>query len=303
MAYQTGTASSFSDLVTTIQTFATGNGWTLSGTVLYKSANAYTELSSDTTNLYILGGTGESGGSLTGASSEYARIGTAAEAINWPANYYLFAHTSPDEIICIFNHDSVWFQWLAFGVVDKLGTWNGGNWFGATLQETAPLNQQAFTATDGYSWQSGDPTAHTMPSWAPWWRTDGGYPTYKANCQIYCDLDANTWVSNTSNDPGAVYSAPLMSPLVARSKSTWNEQAVLVNPILAMDRPSGFKSVIAQLPHFRWLRIDNYAPGDIITIGSDEWMVFPFHKKDLDDTSPYSANTGPYGWAIAYDGP
>lgn len=303
MAYQTGTVTSISDLKTTIETFCTTNGWTKTGTVLHKG-NSYVQLTVNTDNLEILGGTGQSGGSLTGAATNPARLNGYLATITYPASYFLFAHATPDTVVCVLNHDAVYYPWLAFGEVTKHGVFTGGNWFGAIAASAGIKDNRKFTVIDGYSWVTGVPQTLHQPSIAPWWKTyDNDITKTAGNCQIYCNLDSNTWVSNSDHEDGAVYSAPGLSPLVQHSRSLWNEQAVLIPPILLMKRPSGFRSAIGMPGHFRFCRVDNYSPGDIVTIGVDKWMLFPFYKKDLDDTPPYSDNSGPYGWAISYDGP
>ena len=68
-------------------------------------------------DLEILGGTGQSGGSLTGAASDAPRLNGSLATITYPASYFLFAHASPDTVVCILNHDAVYYPWLAFGEV------------------------------------------------------------------------------------------------------------------------------------------------------------------------------------------
>lgn len=305
MAYQTGTATSWSDLKSTIETFAQANGWTKTGSVLYKGS-AYFAIGTDTNEINVDGGTGESGGSLTGSTGEPPRmLDSGYVGVTFPIDYYLFAHSTPDDIICVINHDASWFQWLAFGTASVLGAVTGGQWFGCSHASAGTSEFIAFTNTDGYTWVTGSPTTRKQPSFAPWWRTDDQVSAFtRGNCIIYTDLETTGWKSNSDQETYPVFSAPQMDPIIKLAKSDWNEQTILIPPLLFQRRVSGFQCPVAWCPSFRFCRIDNYAAGDIVTIGSDEWKVFPFLKKDLDDpTSPWSESTGPHGWAIAYDGP
>lgn len=87
--------------------------------------------------------------------------------------------------------------------------------------------------------------------------------------------------------------------------NSWNSEATLL-PIRAWKaRPSSKISMTADLEFARHIRIDNLSPGDILTIGSDQWKVFPWYRKDVSaHNGGYFVNhTGTFGWAIRYEGP
>ena len=72
---------------------------------------------------------------------------------------------------------------------------------------------------------------------------------------------------------------------------------------------SGFVQTVdkndTDLAHCRFLRIDNYQPGDIIPLGPDRWKVAPWYRKNTAqrDGGSNIQHTGTFGWAIRYDGP
>ena len=37
---------------------------------------------------------------------------------------------------------------------------------------------------------------------------------------------------------------------------------------------------LGKVEWMRWCRVDNYLPGDIITLGTDQWMIFPWIQKN-----------------------
>ncbi len=308
MAYQTGTFSSPADLVSTIQAFATTNGWTLSGNVL-KKGSVYAAVWADGVDVKVQGGLGESGGVLTspcpdtghidGGDASYPYFGELQSS--YPATYHLFAHTNPDVILCAVNYNVVWWQWMAFGSIVKYGDWVGGEFY------CGPHNGSMLSAgqTDAYRVQSSG-------SWLSsglalfWGGKENWGNTYPDGSYLHCEIDGYTWASSTRETGGlsAAYlkarHPEVMGDLIKNSVSTWNQQATLIPYYLFADRPDSKQSLIGQVEHIRSLRLDNLNPGDIITIGSDKWMVFPWVKKDL--SLGYSSS-GPYGFAVRYDGP
>ena len=73
------------------------------------------------------------------------------------------------------------------------------------------------------------------------------------------------------------------------------------------ERPSYKSSLIADLANARLVRINNLAPGDIVTLGAEKWKTFPWYRKDLSYpnggvTGNYN-HSGTFGWAIRYQGP
>jgi hypothetical protein len=81
----------------------------------------------------------------------------------------------------------------------------------------------------------------------------------------------------------------------------FNHEAVLLPLRAFAARDSSMRSLVAELQHARTLYIANFAPGDIIQLGTTRWMVFPWYTKQLDGAA--SDNSGPLGWAIRYDEP
>jgi hypothetical protein len=84
----------------------------------------------------------------------------------------------------------------------------------------------------------------------------------------------------------------------------YNGEAILI-PIIAFVGRGSFIAPCAQLQHARNLRIDNYEFAQIITLGGDKWMVFPWFLKEPADRNHYGRQdgTGTYGWAVRYEGP
>jgi hypothetical protein len=60
------------------------------------------------------------------------------------------------------------------------------------------------------------------------------------------------------------------------------------------ERTSNLGSPLGYPPHLRWVRLDYLSPGDVLTIGSDQWKVFPVIRKD---GGTGQVNSGKYGYA------
>lgn len=60
----------------------------------------------------------------------------------------------------------------------------------------------------------------------------------------------------------------------------------------AVPRGSGYWSEVGYPPDLRFVRLDHYAPGEILTLGEDRWQVFPVHRKNGLPGTPNSGQQG-----------
>ncbi|MDE2000386.1 MAG: hypothetical protein KGI52_15830 [Burkholderiales bacterium] len=302
MPYQTGTATSPADLQTKIAAFATANGWTANGAPVksYSQAGCYFALSVDGSGrLVINGGNGADGtGALTGVCAQGGAIYLPSAA--WPATYHLFAHTAPVSLWCVVNYSGDYYQWLAAGNITTYGTYTGGNWFGGwTKSVTGTLTPCMSQLYGGYTGASG--YGSVAPFMSPY--VNGAYQVSSAF--VHCELDGALWPGDASGINYPTFSLQA-SPLWARGPNVWNAQTVLLPWILWLSRVGGYTSPIGHIAHLRAARIDNYTPGDIITLGPDRWKIFPWWRKDT--ANPLGnigtgGTTGTLAFVLRYDGP
>jgi hypothetical protein len=299
MAYVTGSAADMTALMTALRSACTANGWTLAGDVLHRG-NVYVRTQVVSNYLTLLGGTGIDGSNnLTGAAGggvvRVGRPSTGVADISWPITYHIFIGASPDEVYLVASYNIEMFQFLAFGQSSVTGLPGTGVWFTGSLSTITWSTSAWITITSS---NGGSSSGLSM---APWWTT----VNYAGmlNQFVHHGLDALTWNTNSGRVPSGSLGIAAMTGALPNA---WNSEAVLLPIQVWLPRSSGNKvSLVADLAHARYLRVDNHNPGDIITIGSDAWMVFPFYQKNATVRAGGSSinHTGTFGWAIRYDGP
>lgn len=303
MAYVTGTENSLGAIRDAIISACGANGWNVTGAPL--AANRYLDrggcfvrLRENAGSLDILGSNG-----IDVTNGPYVpRIGSLAVPGNIvaPITYHIFINTNPDEVYVILNYGSVYYQWLAWGrsTVALPGT---GNWYGATLGQYNQHGEGMLLDSTGGGAASGNGAS----SGAFFWTSEA--PGSNQNCFVHHGLDGIGWsglnasVSTVGGGAAAITSAVT---LVAISPNAWNSEAPLIPIPVCVGRGSGFFSLVAQPVHARYTRLDALTPGQVITIGTDQWMVFPWFSRNTTVRNGSQAagtlHSGTLGWAIRY---
>ena len=302
MAYYSGTAASLTALRTALLTHAVADGWTLTGDVLSK-AGVYFNIQETATNITCLGcesnAVANPAPNLAQIGRIFQRSGYPTREISFPCSYEVFGFAQ--EIYLVVNYDVDLYQWMAFGASTVPGLAGQGGWFGATCGSafittttTAPI---AITANDGGS----NTQEYVCPAL---FHTVNQRYQHARNAYVNHGFDALGWLWKSSFLDSCI-GIRAAAPLYGILPSAWNSESVLL-PLMAMlERPSFKSSLVLSLNDARRCRIDNFAPGDILTIGSDQWKVFPWYKKDVAARNGGSGidHSGTLGWAIRYEGP
>lgn len=295
MPYLTGTANSFNDLLTALQNACTANGYALNGNVLSKGTlfTEVTYVNQAYPALRVQGGTGQSGGVLSGRSdTQAAQMGIAttggtlgANAFTFPVNYYIHILTNPDEVYLVVNLNGTQYQYVAFGQSSVGGLVGTGNWYAGS----APAQNQASGGVDihniGGFMQSGSINAGLFQGLS-------GYPGSQ-NGAVDHELDSATW------NLGGAGAWPDVFALLSNTPSSWNGESVLVPVTVYAQRPSNLITCVAELGHARFVMLNNLQDQQIITLGSDKWKVYPWWMRSVGTNT----GTGTYGHAFRYDGP
>lgn len=313
-ALGTGTGGVGTYSVSVLQTVAS-TAMTQPGRVLSK-AGVFFKISTTTTNLTCLGCESDAG---AGQAPHVVSIGrlwsgpaNPTYEINFPCNYEIFGFVQ--EFYLVVNYDVSVYQWLAFGKTTVPGIPGQGGWCGGSvglwLYNAYTYNNTVLPFR--WNMNGGGNTSATSPLMqiAPmlfWYRnTTASLATPEPrNCWVNHGLDGHGWKWGAANESPPI-GARGPSTLLRVLPSAFNSDTVLVPLRAYKERPSFKCSLVADLEHARHVRIDNLSPGDIITIGSERWKVFPWYKKSFTDRSGSTIainHTGTLGWAIRYEGP
>ncbi len=330
MAHYTGSANDFAELLAALRNACVAEGWALTGNVLSKGA-AFIKIEDITLDantprsLMLTGGTGLSGTNLLQPSAVTPRMGRGhnnAAAYVWPMSYHIHIHTNPDEVYFVANWSIEYFMWLAFGISDVPGLAGTGLWLTANAMRQY---NSGYLEPVSYSYSIYANSGGSGPGYnsyyrntGPFWRTNTRYSAGAVSLygKYYQDavhtglnsLGADGWAgvptATGSTAPGNIDAILAQQPHMARQPSAWNNEAILL-PIQVYELTSSNKrQLIVDVRHARYLRIDNYEPGQVITLGPDRWRVYPFWRKNIAqrDGGGNLEHTGTFGWAIRYDG-
>ncbi|MGS1014121.1 hypothetical protein ACVCL0_08990 [Rhodanobacter sp. UC4450_H17] len=318
MAHVSGTANTVTDLLAALRGACTANGWTLSGNVLSKSG-VYVDakivdgapLAGGTNFLSILGGTGIDGSNnLTGAGPAACYVGPVGSTplLTSPINYDIHIHTSPDEVYMVASYSVEYYAWLAFGKSPAPGVPGTGVWYGATSSNQPRLNGNCniWIEPTGVT-QLGGAVDRPTSAALFWGQAATAVALY--NSFIHHGWDAG-WSGTNDNSVNSsagsrANASGQLQPRMGRQPNTWNGESVLMPIQPSVARGSGWRSIAGSLAHARYIRIDNYAPGDIITLGTDRWRIYPWFRKfaGARDGGNNVTHSGTLGWAVRYDGP
>lgn len=306
MAYYSGTASSLADLRTALLTHAQTDGWVLTGDVLSK-AGVYFQIQVNATNVTCLGcesnAVANPAPGVVSIGRIFVRTGYTTREISFPCNYEVFGFSQ--ELYLVANYDVDSYQWMAFGKSTVPGLPGQGGWCGATLGELPPVTYYATDAIIIATDMSGNNDSTTAALFF-FQGGDGGVYAHQRNCWINSGLDAQGWFYDSTVDSFGIGIKPLL-PLLSMQPSTWNSESVLLPLRSYRVRPAYKSSLTVDLENARHFRIDNHAPGDILTLGADKWKAFPWYRKNIIQRNGSNNvrinHSGTFGWAIRYEGP
>lgn len=242
----------------------------------------------------------------------WARSGYPTHEMTFPANYEVFGFDN--EFYVVVNYDVSRYQFMAFGKSTVPGLPGQGGWCAASIGEwrsltgdsTSPVVMSAVLGGDTSTYYNRRCIAPAML-----WTRESNNVCESAETRNYWvnhGLDGHGWkwgASDTVSPKGVL----TFSNLIKLLPSEFSTDTVLLPMRAYKERPSFKASLVLDLEHARHTRVDNLAPGEIITIGVDRWKVFPYYVKSLVDrdvsgtgSSSYD-HTGTFGWAIRYEGP
>lgn len=298
MAYSTGSASSMADLQTALTNAGTANGWTWAGSIL-SSGDCFVRLTSAAGNIEALVGLGKSGTTITTPAPAVTYLSAihSSAPIAFPLTYHIFAKST--EIYLIANYSTSLYTYLAFGQSPIVGMPGKGVWVAGTAHVATgtdaggssifSFGQDGTIAGDYFS--EGNNSGRTGL-----FLVSSGLNATSAGCYVHHGLVG--WSGIGAAMPKTLGGIKQLNGLDNPS-TNWNAQTVLVPIQPWIDRGSSKVSIVADLLYARYVRIDNLEPGDTITLGSDQWRVFPVYKKNASvRDGDNNAHSGTYGYAF-----
>lgn len=297
--------------------------------------------------IQIRGGTGIDGSNLlTGEPALYTTNWPAQGVIgplatsnvttyadwDWPVTYHIHIHTNPDEVFLMVNYGAgQYWQGLSFGQSPSPGCPGTGNWFHAST----PRNKVNGGSSTSYgrlknlntivvnpeggrlSSYSGGVCPGAIPFWQYTKDESSGVPTPSlfhgvwANDGVTSGWSHPRYNWNGSGNPGSamnvVSSSRVAQPLPTYSPNAWNSEAHLIRLQILSPRLDWKSSVVGEIRHARFIRNDFLDPGEVITLGTDQWKVYPAYRKNVSARNGVansgSDHSGTCAIAIRYDGP
>lgn len=322
MAYQTGSASSPTQLLDALRVFAIANGWTElrwgalgNGYQLSLSKNGlYCHLRSGVnealrsgyaavTGIFLSASTGFDGaqpwnnqpGTIVNTSGLVEACGLYE--VSASNTYHLFAASGPDMILLAAEVSPGVFHHLAFGELTRYGNYAGG------VFVTGAFGSDAYT----YSYNGFTDYVFGYP-----YDRHGGLPfnDYKGYGQTYVrgSVDAvEAWYAVCQSSPltgkraKGIWEAGTGTPSGSLARFWWDRSPNTLNGITPMlpfhvcvERPSGYFSPFGVTPHLRYLNLANYQPAEQFALGTEQWAVFPGHSRN--------GKSGLHGYAVRVNG-
>lgn len=297
MAYYSGTATSYSDLLNALVNACVAEGWLWSDSILSKD-NVYVQLNQVTYGIALRGGNGKSGTSLLNASTVRPCFGNfgATQQPSFPVSYNIFIFENEVYFIVKFNLTN--YYYCAFGKSDielpESGLWLCAN----SNYNTTEVNNPRLIYLSSTNAGNNNAQSFVSPVLPFWSRNYGSYSIYQ-NSTILTGLSGQLWAGS----PPAAVGLELF-PLLDRQPSNWSGESIFLPINIYQPMPENKSSLVCQFRNARLVRIDNYEPEQIVTFGNEKWKIFPFYKKNSSERGGGSAinHTGTFGWAIRYDG-
>lgn len=339
MAYDTGSATDTIDLVNKFATFVEANGWTRDSLANEASGRRYhahngsqyvnmrgylnetpssslmedngTGFQNPPAGCYSVAlniGTAYNGANpwfqQTGAatrSGEYTTVGISL--LTASMTYHFFTQNSGDQVFAVVEYASGKYQWFGFGVMEKYGSWTGGEFmFGSTRGVGATISSRI----------GGPYKYHQTSTRATIMQDNSGIPSHAT-----VDVDSETgWheaLSGDNSTPSARRLIDINSRVHAALDNTSPNSVNAVAPFMpykiyvSRSAASGMASgaglgftPLGEIPGFYSCWIENFVPAQQVTLGSDDYRVFPWCGKGATETD-FNTSTrlsAFYGFAI-----
>ena len=204
---------------------------------------------------------------------------------------YMFFFEDPVGIIVITEPRPGEFYWLTGGMLKKDYEFTGGQFYGASMADSSIVsgaNPAAFGAV-----KTRCPEADVVRTRGNGW--GGSYTTapsrnYGSSGVPDGERVPGYWVYIPTSTPS------LWSEVVANGYDEASGRLWIQPPYVYAERPGPTKSYLGVLPGVMYSTVQSFVGADIVTIGGQEYMIFPFNYRP----SPYDKTVGNVAAAALY---
>lgn len=287
MAYETGSVASGTALLAVIENFAILQGYTLNagtGSWLSKGGTSIQLSATSTTCSAKIANTPTGPDAAPGVSQ-----GISIALASWPIKYELFYSSIPNLFVCVLTYDTLTIQILMFGELVKINNaaYTGGNFlYGSglsndTLSSPGSIALSLSTNFTGDGLISGSgPSNSPRKAVIPF--TKGGLNSSfgaRGSALLHVEIDGDIINGDIMGVNNNVLLMTQYQNMLFYSPNIYNSQAILIPIHLQKDLSAGNSMYLGYVEHIRFIRITNYEIGDVITLGSDKWKVYPWRRK------------------------
>ena len=307
MAYYSGQAASFAALKSSIEAALSAEGFSASNGV-YNKAGSFVKFSNYPDQLSLEMGRAQSGSDVDDApilGSEIAGVSMVdplGNTINYPLNYEIYAYNNPLEIYIIINYNTDFYQHMGFGQSGIPSVTGGGHWFTAMFRSSSFTNfatNHDIRGGNGITSVFSNTGSNRIQF--PYFLTPAAVS--QANAHYYTEIDTPGWTKElalTQSDVGHGYIYNCLPNLL--NDATVLLPHYIVQNVLQDNSSSKNWTPVHRFNNLRITRNDFILPGQTITYGTEQWKVYPFFRRDLDDRNMaadvYSDHSGTNAFAL-----
>lgn len=312
MAYETGGASNVYDLMEKLRVFAIAQGWTVETTGT-QGADVTTILLAKGGRFFTFG-TQVTGGSSGDPASRFGaqvragaysslqgltiqtNAGPVVYSNNMPGpfqSYHFFAGANvhgESYLHIVVEAFPGSFRHIGVGTINRAGEVSTGDYSFASRWNYDPSYVGGIS--HGYQSIPFDSSSYTgQTDWGTVIRADGDGVSPR-----YGKFNASTsQTGGFARIRGGIFRDESgLQKALAIGPSQMTGRAILVPIMAAIERPSGFASLLGGPADMRFVNITNMEPGDTLSIGPDQWKVFPIIRKN---GASGQENSGAFGYA------
>jgi hypothetical protein len=321
MAYETGSASDINDLLNKLRVFALAHGWTIDyhgvrtntagvsqgnglNALMLSKGGVYWGLLHTTSggwggvgpwvNVSMYAGPWVPNGGGTDSQPNRSASATANKMVGPFVGYHFFGDPVRSYLHVVVEVSAGSYRHFGIGVFDQVGAAA----VAAYTYASAPYFANMSYANDPGASDNIFPWCEYCSDSSVFgamvrFDSDGLSPRYLKLSRNESDANrAFGSFRNSSSGASSLIYAPMQ---VAPSNLTGRAPLFPAIVMASRNGSSTQRSIVGQPFDLRVLRINNITPGDVITIGSDQWRVFPVVRK----SAPAGVeNSGSWGYAF-----